>query len=536
MGGLRGFGYHLWIGDSGAASVPLDDLTTPFSDARWRTEEGNVALDWEEIAEIPQELIRFTDAADHAKRLYLPFYHIAREVVSGFRKYQVALRHAASGWTLTVLLESNPDLNSTAIEPVPHMPRLSFVGAMNDALSPGIIEFQELVREGDKIRAHFMGTDTQSYHALFRAMTDPAAEAYLMIDYETTLALSKRDGSDTYEVVPAEGHSVVNFHFDPSDHEYIYAPEQTDQGHALRQVEWKGAFHQYYQRVDTPHIFRYLPDNFQLARRPGSPAFPQMRATYHITDDNLENIQVSFNYVAKPSTDPARIAAASEALKAFLPSFLPNGVDSPILEPWVATTDSLRYFLRLPGGDFQERNQVAISLSDGIDDTVTLSLTAFQTLLEALVSPVNTLFQGRIEARIEEFQTTFPLHADLTDIQDPAALYDAIIDPSVPSDYKRTLEVRTLPVVFSQSNLAAIEIEFQRGDSVLLLPDQIQLVTQIRLPLKDYVLRLLDAGEYQYRLNLFRPDGFAKKSGWKTETDNILFVSVNVLTEMQKVG
>lgn len=92
---------------------------------------------------------------------------------------------------------------------------------------------------------------------------------------------------------------------------------------------------------------------------------------------------------------------------------------------------------------------------------------------------------------------------DLDDVEvipDNAALWSAILDTSVPA-YTRTISVNVFAEWFdAASDLIAIGIDFENGDSLVLKKDKLEGQAKVRTSLEDYILRKIQEPEYRYTL------------------------------------
>ena len=77
-------------------------------------------------ADPPSDAMIFQDAADPAKKYYLPRYRLAEEIVSGQTRYRMALETKGAGWSFTIVFEKfpAPELGPAArsAQELPHKP------------------------------------------------------------------------------------------------------------------------------------------------------------------------------------------------------------------------------------------------------------------------------------------------------------------------------------------------------------------------------------------------------------------------------
>lgn len=157
--------------------------------------------------------------------------------------------------------------------------------------------------------------------------------------------------------------------------------------------------HSYYQDPVQKYLFYYLPDSFKLVRRPESPHYPMVSVRFNL-GESAEDVQATIEYWAYPYVNAARLEAASAALnKPHITGPLPKGVNGIVFQPLVASKP--RLFLGLPhaegGFPTKERPDVLVELRTGFRDALTLSLTDFQTVYDALFVGDTQLFQGYVQ-------------------------------------------------------------------------------------------------------------------------------------------
>ena len=187
-------------------------------------------------------------------------------------------------------------------------------------------------------------------------------------------------------------------------HPYIFGNlGPTDGGQlrlAVHQLPWKERSHSYYQQAANPLRFYFLPDAFKVTRQDESPRAPRIGIRFPSPDSPPETMPVTLEYVAAPVVDEDRLEDAAGELKRKLPQLADE--TRPIeFEPLLCDTTKL--FMTLPRGDagpqLQERPGVTVDLRTGIRDAVTLPMTDFQAVFDALFGASAVLFQG--EALVE---------------------------------------------------------------------------------------------------------------------------------------
>jgi hypothetical protein len=231
----------------------------------------------------------------------------------------------------------------------------------------------------------------------------------------------------TYQVVKADlGAAIQPFLFPAELHGYIYRdvtvnPDQP-LGLVRHQVAWNNQFHLYLQDEARPYLFFYLPDSFKLARASQSPYHPLITVKFRQSESDPAGVTVSFTYVALAALDSERIEAATTVLQTRVPPALlqANGI---VFEP-LLLTEAVDFRLTLPGQGAQARPAALVSLRDGIQDTLTMSLMEFRELFDALFTSGVSLFHGVINVTLDgELLPSIPLVAHLDDMIGP--LFDS---------------------------------------------------------------------------------------------------------------
>lgn len=132
-----------------------------------------------------------------------------------------------------------------------------------------------------------------------------------------------------------------------------------------------------------------------------------------------------------------------------------------------------------------------------------------------------------------------PLRAvlDLSGVEvlpNPDTVWKAILDPNVPAEYSRSIQVRTFREMFDppqdqppENQIMAILVEFERGTTVELNAGKLDAQAVLNLPMSDIILRRLNQGEYRYRVMTIRRGGQSRDEMWKADSIGILFPKVN---------
>jgi hypothetical protein len=263
----------------------------------------------------------------------------------------------------------------------------------------------------------------------------------------------------------------VPFVFPPSLNGYIFGGITPGSGQSFRLIRRTIESNSYYQDPAQPYLFYYLPDSFKIARIPQSPHLPFMMVRFVAPegDPSPERLQATLNYASIPFVDPDRLEADSDKLKQrYLTGSLPAGVDGPVFEPLLVDAKGIRFLLSLPrtdpsSGPYQERKGASVDLRSGIHDILTLAIKDFQTIFEAMFSPVALLFDGRIEMDIgdgpDKPSEAVPFVARMNDLVGDLFDYKEISDEAsggVRVTFKNAIE--------SPLQIKSLRAELQRGE------------------------------------------------------------------------
>ena len=129
------------------------------------------------------------------------------------------------------------------------------------------------------------------------------------------------------------------------------------------------------------------------------------------------------------------------------------------------------------------------------------------------------------------------LHAvfDLSGVKvlpDKEAVWNAILDPSAPSDYIRQIKVKTFKQKFDpprdnpDNQIMSIVLDFEDGESVELNAENLESTVQLHLPISDYILRKVNTNEYRYKARIIRLTGETRDVEWRIDNTEILFPNV----------
>ncbi len=274
---------------------------------------------------------------------------------------------------------------------------------------------------------------------LYAAMTDPAAQARLIIRRSLALALPfGTSGLFTPSTQAID--SPIGFTFDKDLDAGVFAGLHGMAATPLApwkvlSLNWNGRKYTYYQSASQADQVYFLPDSFKVGRQATAPHLPNLAVTAQ--GDSSATMMLTLSYMAVPVWDPKRIAAAAPLLQQTLG--LPKPPDMAVFEASTATL-----MLSLPGGDASEgaglapQSNVLIDLAAGVQGSITMALAPFRQLYEALFDPRGALMSGEVRVTVGDDISAVPFIARLAD------LAGNIFDMQVAVDSKANSLVVTL--------------------------------------------------------------------------------------------
>lgn len=390
--------------------------------------------------------------------------------------------------------------------------------------------------------------------------TPPKAVYVTLNDRKTKAVYTSNNIKITGDVEPAERFTLVTkqlndmvddtFFFPPLLYEYIFRQMDSTVGQSngliVRPVEQNGMVSNYYQDSQERHRFYYLPDRFEIGTRLETNA-PAMSLRFAAPEGSFdaEQMVAELDYYAAPVVDEDRLSAAVTHLSRYAPDPLPAGADG--LEFLPLRVGVLKFHIALPRADgsvgLDWEREARVSLQDGIFDTLRLPLIQFQSIWDAIFSSrrEKTLFTGYVEVSLEAVDPPEQIPFAVRFEGDPDELYERILEQTSPTQYIRTIEVRTVDAVFAappdrpEAEILAILVDFENSDTVELTAGSLTAQAKVRLPISDFVLRRADEGVYRenegvyrYRTKAIRKHGASPVSEWAETTMEIVYPDVEV--------
>jgi hypothetical protein len=267
--------------------------------------------------------------------------------------------------------------------------------------------------------------------------------------------------------------------------------------------------------TESPLVLKSLPARFQALVRFVNPAPNGDRVGVRMLEADVTALEVEGAPVAFPVE-----LGAEKTLKARL---APRGLPAPV--PVLRKGDSgpavaeVETALNAAGH--------AIEVDGSFGEGTEAAVRAFQVARGIAEDGVVGAFtRAALGLNAPEFVVEPPMAAlyDLDDVElrpAPEAVWNAIVDTSVPAEYPREIRVVTFEDWYvPKTDLSAIGVSFEHGDSLVLRPGSLEGVAEVRVPVSDLVLRRLQESEYAYTLIWIRGTKQTRES--KTGQDGLL--------------
>ncbi len=119
--------------------------------------------------------------------------------------------------------------------------------------------------------------------------------------------------------------------------------------------------------------------------------------------------------------------------------------------------------------------------------------------------------------------------SDVVSVPDKDAIYDLILDPSTPPIYQREVIVKSFKPMFDapasdpQSQVMAIVVDFESGDSIELSADHLQETAHVPVSLAGFVLGKPEDLSYRYKVTVVRLSGVTADADWRTGESGSVF-------------
>lgn len=379
----------------------------------------------------PTDQTLFEEPQDPTKKHYLPSYGIAATASGGGPVKWVSLAPSANGFQLIVHLAEVTDplvaKNNLRVDaPARYLLTANLQGRVANW------DFQSASTEGATLKLTLVLPDFASRDSVYQAMTDPAAQAKLIIRRSLALALPvppvpsmQMPAQPGYRQLTTAIDSTIPFTFDKDLDKNVFQQLQ-GLGGALPpwqivRVSWNGRPYAYYQDRSQPRNIYFLPDAFKIGRQPKPPHYPSLIISTNGVD--LASLTLTLSYLSQPVWDPNRLAAAAKALQEQLSLDAP-----PLFALFEASSTNTTLSLKLPSDDpsaspgLVPQRGAIIDIAAGIQGSVTLKLPQFRQAYDALFDEVSEFLSGQVAVTIDTDVETTPFTARASDFA--GAIFD----------------------------------------------------------------------------------------------------------------
>ncbi|HEY3675062.1 MAG TPA: hypothetical protein VGK84_03645 [Candidatus Tumulicola sp.] len=354
----------------------------------------------------PTDATLFEEPADPTKKHYLPKYALATTGSGGASGYSVSFAANSDGFVLTVGLTdvTNPTMVTTdvRIDPATRYLLTANLDGQNASWDFNVASTQDT-----GLTLSLTVTDPSSRDSIYRAMTDPAAHAQLILRRSLQLAVPSGTQTDPSQTLYRESLTAIDssiaFTFDPVLDQSIFtqlgAVSAGQSTWVVTQVPYAADNRSfpYYQDSRQPSLVYYLPDTFQISRQQTAPHAPNITIATSGTDPSTLSFTLSF--LAIPIWDPKRIADAAKWWQQYLHASTP-----PTMQLFEASNTSLQ--LTLPSADgtgspsLATQSSAIIDIAAGVSGAVSLSLAQLQQVYAALFDQVSQLLSGVVNVTV----------------------------------------------------------------------------------------------------------------------------------------
>jgi hypothetical protein len=258
----------------------------------------------------------------------------------------------------------------------------------------------------------------------------------------------------------------VPFAFEPDLHPYLFegaaGVSGSAGGLALRQVAFGDGWASYYQDLDDPGLFYFLPDAFRIARRPEPPHDPFVVVSVAQAEDPGAS-EVYLTVVGAPHVDLGRLERARRDLTRHLPPGMRDHPGQVRLEPLNQPSSVLRTRLRAPLSD-QLGDGVPVDLRTGFRLDLVLTLEQFQNLYDSLFTEGVSALAGDVDVPVgseERTRERVPAEARFDRLSGP--VFD--VSPPVPQP-DGTVRVRVEQAIESPISVDGLRFRALAGGAV----------------------------------------------------------------------
>ena len=376
----------------------------------------------------PTDQTLFEEPQDASRTHVLPLYAIASTAGSAGRQKWVSLAPSDAGFQLAVFLNERPAATGDAQRIAADTRYLITATVQSRVVSWDLTTAADA--GGASLKLTLALPDFAGRDLLYQAMTDPAAQARLIVRHALPLALPFGDQPNTYIVRTVTIDTLIPFTFNRDLDANVFAQLGSVAVGPAPQwktvtVNWNGRGYPYFQSTAQPNLVYFLPDAFKIARQDKTPHTPALSVA--VAGDDASSVTLTLAYMAQPTWDPRRIDVAAPALQSLLSLSKP-----PALAVFQAADSTL--LLNLPPAaadrapELTEQNGVLIDIAAGIQGAVALNLTQFRQVYDALFDGVSQLLSGEVHVTVGQNVSKVPFIARASDFAGSPIDIDSDVD------------------------------------------------------------------------------------------------------------
>ncbi|MBA3810274.1 MAG: hypothetical protein H0X27_01265 [Caulobacteraceae bacterium] len=361
----------------------------------------------------PTDRTLFEEPADAGRRHYLPAYALAATAGASGPVKWVAFKATDTGSELDAHLAETTDPAIAGADTRIDADTRYFITA---AVQGRQVNWDLAVapdNDGAALKLVLALTDFSGRDLLYQAMTDPAAQAKLIIRRSVPLAVPKADDPNLFIASHYPVDTAIPFIFVPDLDANVFGQAgafsaQGAKAWNVLSVNWNGRGHTYFQSLAQPSQVYFLPDTFKIMRQAERPHAPALSVSS--TGDDAASVALTLAYLAQPVWNPQRVAAASGELQQHLGLSRP-----PTLMIFEAVDAKLA--LNVPAADgaggsaLVEQDSAVVDIAGGIRGSITLDLARFRRVYDALFDNVSPLLSGEVRVVVQGSVTAIPFVA-----------------------------------------------------------------------------------------------------------------------------
>jgi hypothetical protein len=379
----------------------------------------------------PNDQTLLEEPQDATKKHYLPGYGIGTTGNGTQLMQWVSLEPIGNSYQLIVHLKENTaqSLSSGNVR-IDAPTRCLLTGNLQQRAVTW--DFGTATTENNTLKLTLPIADIGTRNSIYQAMTDPAAQAQLILRRSLTVGVptppqtgpapvagkpAGQPPAQLYRSTAVTIDTAISFTFSKDLDKNVFAQLDGVGGAPpaawnIVRVNWNQRPYVYYQERNIPTNIYFLPDEFKIARDSNASHSPKL--TVVTNGEDINSVTLTLSYVAQPVWSADRIAAAAAILQQQLSLTAP--ADLAVFD---ATDTALALTLppQDPGASVASVQQpgVKIRIPYFIAGSVTLKLAQFQQIYDALFDNVSELLSGMVSVTVDQDVEAIPFTARASD-------------------------------------------------------------------------------------------------------------------------